>query len=178
MRRLAASFALALGLIGMGLAALVWRGPEPGGVDDLYTLLFGPADLGPADPASVVRRSSPNDALACPPAACRGAVDLVAPIFAVEPDVLRAAALAALMAEPGAERVYAGTWSDEDRIVLRSRLMRYPDTVNLRVISLGEGQSSLLLYSRSQIGWSDMGVNRARLARVIERLTAGLPVAR
>jgi uncharacterized protein (DUF1499 family) len=86
--------------------------------------------------------------------------------------------LAALMAEPGAERVYAGTWSDEDRIVLRSRLMRYPDTVNLRVISLGEGQSSLLLYSRSQIGWSDMGVNRARLARVIERLTAGLPVAR
>jgi hypothetical protein len=170
---IAAVAALALAL---ALAALVWRGPEPGGIDDLYTLLFGPADLGPADPATLVRRSSPNDALACPPEACRAPADLSVPVFGVEPEALRAASVAALMAEPGAERAYAGTWSDEDRIVVRSRLMRYPDTVNLRVISLGEGRSSLFLYSRSQIGYSDMGVNRARLERVIERIRARLPV--
>ncbi len=160
----------------LGIAALVWRGPEPGGIDDLYTLMFGPADLGPADPATLVRRASPNDALACPAGACRAPADLSVPVFGVEPEALRDAAVAALMAEPGAERAYAGTWSDEDRIVVRSRLMRYPDTVNLRVISLGEGRSSLLLYSRSQIGWSDMGVNRARLERVVGRIRARLPV--
>ena len=166
---------LVLAIVAAGslvLAALVWRGPERGGIDDLYTLLFGPADLGPADPATLVRRSRPNDALACPPGSCQAPADIVMPVFAVEPDALRAAAVAALMAEPGAERVYAGIWSDEDRIVVRSRLMRYPDTVNLRVISLREGQSSLFLYSRSQIGYSDMGANRARLMRWIAALTA------
>jgi uncharacterized protein (DUF1499 family) len=98
------------------------------------------------------------------------------PVFGVEPEILRAAALAAVMAEPGAERVYAGSWSDEDRVVVRSRLMRFPDTVDLRSVSLAENRSSLLIYSRSQIGHSDMGVNRARLERVIGRLRAKLPV--
>lgn len=43
--------------------------------------------------------------------------------------------------------------------------MRYPDTVDLEVIPVGENQSTLALYSRSLVGRKDFGVNRARLRR-------------
>jgi len=48
---------------------------------------------------------------------------------------------------------------------VRSRLMRYPDTVVARIYGAGPGRSMLGLYSRSQIGYSDMGMNRARIER-------------
>jgi uncharacterized protein (DUF1499 family) len=41
--------------------------------------------------------------------------------------------------------------------------MNYPDLVNAEVIERPEG-CGLFLYSRSLIGWSDLGVNAARVA--------------
>jgi uncharacterized protein (DUF1499 family) len=65
----------------------------------------------------------------------------------------------------------------QDRFIARTRLMRYPDTINVRFHDLGEGRSSLSLYSRSQIGRSDFGVNRARLEGWIAELRRQLPIA-
>ena len=53
----------------------------------------------------------------------------------------------------------------KSRFVQVTRLMRYPDTVDLEVIPVGENQSTLALYSRSLVGRKDFGVNRARLQR-------------
>jgi uncharacterized protein (DUF1499 family) len=53
----------------------------------------------------------------------------------------------------------------QDRFLVHTRLMRFPDTVAAQVIEQGPGQSTLALYSRSQIGRSDLGVNKRRLAR-------------
>lgn len=43
--------------------------------------------------------------------------------------------------------------------------MRYPDTIDGEVFAVGEGKSSLAIYSRSLVGNGDFGVNRARLVR-------------
>lgn len=46
--------------------------------------------------------------------------------------------------------------------VARSRLMNYPDIVVAAVAPTGGG-TGLWLYSRSLLGWSDFGANRARV---------------
>jgi uncharacterized protein (DUF1499 family) len=48
--------------------------------------------------------------------------------------------------------------------------MRFPDTINVLIIPISADASTLALYSRSQIGYSDWGVNRKRLERWLERI--------
>ncbi len=47
--------------------------------------------------------------------------------------------------------------------VQRSSLMRFPDSITVRFISLNNDSSTLAIYSRSQYGYSDFGVNEARI---------------
>ena len=61
---------------------------------------------------------------------------------------------------------------EQDRYLARTRLMRYPDTIVAEVIEQGPNLSTLALYSRSQIGRSDFGVNRRRIERWVERIGA------
>ena len=164
----------ALAIVGLGLLAfLVWRGPEPGGIDDVWTAIFGPPDLGPVDFATLRRRSSPNDALACPPGVClKARADLEPPVYAVPGERLRLIVAQVAQQEPDTELVFAERWNDQDRYVARTALMRFPDTVNVEIIGQGEGRSTLAVYSRSQIGYSDMGANRERIARWLARIEA------
>lgn len=52
--------------------------------------------------------------------------------------------------------------------VARSRLMRYPDYISLRLIPEGEG-TRIQALSRSRFGSGDLGVNAARLERWLPR---------
>ena len=64
-----------------------------------------------------------------------------------------------------------------ERYIQRSRLMGFPDTIVVQFFERPGGRSSLALYSRSQLGKSDFGVNRARIARWLEKLTMRAPVS-
>jgi len=55
-------------------------------------------------------------------------------------------------------------------LVQRSALFRFPDTVSIEVIPLGDSRSTLAIYSRSTYGYSDLGVNRKRIERWLARL--------
>ena len=57
--------------------------------------------------------------------------------------------------------------------VVRSALMNYPDIVVAEAAQVAGG-TGLWLYSRSLIGWSDMGVNRARVMAWLEALEVAL----
>jgi uncharacterized protein (DUF1499 family) len=57
--------------------------------------------------------------------------------------------------------------------VVRSALMNYPDIVVAEAVPV-EGGTGLWMYSRSLIGWSDLGVNRARVMAWLEALEAAL----
>lgn len=141
--------------------------------------VFGPPDLGAVDFARLERRSTPNDALACPAGSCGGArVDIVPPVFAVDARALRAAFAQAIAAESNLTRVAADDPAGVERYVQRSALLGYPDTIVARFLDLPGGRSTLVLYSRSQIGRSDLGANKARLERWLARLVAAAPPAR
>lgn len=141
--------------------------------------VFGPPDLGPVAFDRLERRSSPNDALACPPGLCGGAaVDIVSPVFAVDAHGLRAALAKALAGEPNLERVADDPAAGTERFVQRTALLGFPDTIAVRYLDLPGGRSTLALYSRSQLGRSDLGANKARLERWLARLVTAAPLAR
>jgi uncharacterized protein (DUF1499 family) len=146
------------------------------GRERAWEMVFGPADLGPVRFETLRRAARPNDALACPRELCEITPDVVPPVFAVDVARLRAAFALVVAAEPRTVRV-AGVDDDiAQRFVQRSDLMRYPDTFEVRFIELGQGQSTIAIYSRAQVGYRDFGVNRARIDRLIAGLVARLPL--
>lgn len=58
------------------------------------------------------------------------------------------------------------------RYVQRTAIMHFPDTISVRFIDLGPGKATLAIYSRSQIGYSDVGANKARVLRWLALLQA------
>jgi uncharacterized protein (DUF1499 family) len=148
----------------VAVAASVALRDRPGGIGWVWGL-FGPADQGPVDFATLQRRSSPNDALVCPSWLCSAAPDIAAPLYALPADVLRKTIIAVILRDPNAVQVAEGGASRSDRFVVRTPLLRFPDTVDLMVIPLGPDRSTLALYSRSLVGRGDLGANLARLRR-------------
>ena len=154
------------------LAAFFIVGPE-----QIWTL-FGPADLGPVTFETLKRRSSPNDSLACPPGICTAKSDVAPPVFAVSAPELERAFAKVIASEPLVEEVASDDGGLTQRYVQRTKIMRFPDTIVVRFIDLGDGRSTIALYSRSQLGESDFGVNRARIERWLDKLSKEAPAVK
>ena len=147
----------------------------PAGLERLWTL-SGPADLGPATFETLERRATPNDALACPPDVCRAASDVTPSLFAVSAEELRRTLARVIASETDVIQVDAAPLAE--RYVQRTRWLRFPDTIAVRYFPRGEGRSTIALYSRSQLGEGDLGVNRARITRWLDKLVHEAPLAR
>ena len=154
------------------LAAFFIVGPER------VWMLYGPPDLGPVSFETLKRQTSANNALACPQDLCMAKSDIAPPVFAVgAPDLARA--FAKIMAsEANVEQVDVDDGGLTRRYVQRTKILRFPDTICVRFIDLGEGRSTIALYSRSQFGLSDFGVNRARISRWLEKLEKEAPAVK
>ena len=149
---------------------------------DLWEKVGGPADRGPVDFPALHARTMPNRHLVAPPGLCPDAdVDEPAPAFAVPVEALRDAFRVALFAEPGAQAI--ASEGLQDRYVVRSRLMGFPDSVVAEFASLAspfpeaprEEASTLAVLSQSRVGRADLGVNRRRARRILDRLKDRLP---
>jgi uncharacterized protein (DUF1499 family) len=130
-------------------------------------LLLGGCAAAPAaelDPLTVARSGRPNDALLCPPGACAAAADAVAPHLA-----LAAADQAALWREviTGEPRTTLAPSADPlvVRATQRSRWLGFTDDIVIRIMPADTRASSFAAYSRSRVGYHDLGVNRRRLER-------------
>ncbi|MGL4634717.1 MAG: DUF1499 domain-containing protein [Beijerinckiaceae bacterium] len=132
-----------------------------------YEMVFGSPDLGPVDFETFTRSTRPNTALACPAGLCRNAkADFDPGVYNVSEEALRDAFTRHALAQPGVIPVYRHAQPGlptQDRYVQRSKLMQFPDTIDIRFIALSDNTSTLAIYSRSQIGHSDFGVNLARI---------------
>jgi uncharacterized protein (DUF1499 family) len=133
----------------------------------VYETLFGSPDLGPVDFETFTRPTTPNTALACPPGFCSNAVaDFDPGVFQGPDDELRRRFTEFALQQPHVVPVYRHAQAGlpmQDRYVQRSATMSFPDTINVRFIALSDTTSTLAIYSRSQLGYSDMGVNLARI---------------
>lgn len=155
------------------LAAIVLLGAAAGfwlfGPERLWSL-FGPADLGPVTFETLERRATRTDALACPPSLCPAPADILPPVFPVDVIALRKAFARAIATERRLTLVGIDDRMPADRYVQRSERMRFPDTIVVRYLRVGEKSSTVAIYSRSQLGHSDLGVNLARIERWLDKL--------
>jgi uncharacterized protein (DUF1499 family) len=145
----------------------------------VYETLLGSPDLGPVDFETFTRDPRPNTALACPPGFCGNArADFDPGVFDMSDEELRTRFTAFVLDQPRVVPVYRHAQPGlptQDRYIQRSRAMSFPDTINVRFIALSGQTSTLAIYSRSQIGYSDMGVNLARIRLWTEGARARRP---
>ncbi len=137
----------------------------------LYETFFGPPDLGPVTFETLVRRTTPNDALACPPGFCAAPSDFDPGVHQGSDEDLRRRFAAVALADERVAPLYRGDQPGrpmQDRYLQRSRIMSYPDTIDVRFIALDNDRATLAIYSRSQLGRSDFGVNLARIRRWVD----------
>ena len=166
--------AVAAAVIAAGVIGYVLLEKRPG-----YGAYFGIAqltgarlDIDRVDFETLRRRTSPNDALVCAAGHCPNATsDREAPTYDMPPQELLARLSRVALDEPRTHALYCGADCDLiARFVQYSRIMRYPDTIDVAVFPMGEGQSSFAIYSRSLVGHGDFGVNRARVERWLTAL--------
>jgi len=151
---------------------LLEKRPGYGAYYGLAKLMDARLDIGPANWATLTRHDTPNDALVCPAGRCPSAEsDWEPKIYAMVPAELLARLKTIALAEPDTRQLPCESNCDRTaRFIQHTRLMRYPDTIDLEVLPIGSDQSTLAIYSRSLIGRSDLGVNRARVKRWLAAL--------
>jgi uncharacterized protein (DUF1499 family) len=120
----------------------------------------------PMDMARIERPASPNTALAGPAVPGKDTAttpDIATPTYDVPATRLFAAIRAVAAAQP--RTFLAADYPDrlQDHWVARSAVFNFPDLVTVQVVAQGENASTLVLYSRSVYGHSDLGVNQRRL---------------
>lgn len=111
-------------------------------------------------PALAVPPSSPNFAL------LKGADALI--LEAALEDV--AARVAQKAAADGAALLAGAPEAGFVTYVYRSRLMGFPDAFSLTIDPTPEGGARVEIYARARFGYSDLGVNAARVADWVDAL--------
>ena len=131
------------------------------------------ANTEPQDLRELARAESPNDSLACPPGICEAQADFNSPIFGTTPEALLDALRQALADQPRTE--LAAEVQDPRQVIYvqRSAVFRFPDTIWIQPVGTTEG-SSVIIYSRSNYGYGDFGVNRERVALWLDLLREAL----
>ncbi|MEX2453879.1 MAG: DUF1499 domain-containing protein [Rhodospirillaceae bacterium] len=127
-------------------------------------------DTLPFDLRAIRRSSSPNDALACPPGVCAAKADVSSQIFAVPVADLMALAESIILAEPRTEVAARDQTRRQVVFVQRSRVFGFADTIRLQADGT-DGAASALLYSKSNVGYWDFGVNLKRVRRIVAEIT-------
>ena len=136
------------------------------------------ADTAGVDFATLVRPSSPNTYLVCPKDRCAAAPDEDGPIYALPAAQLFERTRTLLAAEPQTELVQDQPETLRLVLVQRSFVFRFPDTITIQVFPLPDGGSTLAIYSQSNYGYGDLGVNKDRVRAwigLIDALVARRP---
>lgn len=127
-------------------------------------------DVTPIDIRALQERTKSNDALACTAGLCIVTADFESPPFAVSVDELLRIAETVIGNEPRTTLVAKDKNLRQLVFVQRSRIFRFPDTVWIQGIQIDTG-SSVIIYSRSKYGLSDLGVNKKRVRVWLTKLT-------
>ncbi|MEM9733679.1 MAG: DUF1499 domain-containing protein [Pseudomonadota bacterium] len=143
------------------------------GFEKVWERTNGPADLGLVVFETLKKGPKPNQALICPQNMCSAEDrDSVSPRYALSADAMKKAFIKSLEGETHLHRVDDDSDPMQIRYVQHTPLLRFPDTISVRFIPLDENRSTIALYARAQVGYSDMGNNLKRLNRWLSRLTS------
>lgn len=131
------------------------------------------ADLGFTDFDTLQPPDSPNNWLVAPADFAPSHPDETAPVFDVPAERLARAWVLVVKEQP---RTNVAVSEDGLRVEAeqRSAVFGFVDRISARFVPLGPDRSTLIAYSRSEVGYWDLGVNRGRLQDWLSILPAKL----
>jgi uncharacterized protein (DUF1499 family) len=126
------------------------------------------------DIAHIVRPATPNTMLAAPQGS-NPPPDIVTPRYNLPADRLFALVRNVAAGQP--RTFQAALYPDQFQAhyVARSALLNFPDLVAVAIRPADAASSTMILYSRSVYGYSDLGANRARVEAWLNALRTQLP---
>lgn len=125
----------------------------------------------PIDFRSIRRSRRPNECLALPPGfGGQREPDIVSPVFTADAETLRRMFDRAIADEPRIQVVRESPDGLQVELIERSRWLKFEDRIIAGFHPSAGDRSAPLLWSRSETGFYDFGVNRARVVRWLDRL--------
>ena len=141
----------------------------------LAWLWWSAADLDrPVNFKEATLTARPNQFLACPAGYCADTPHMISPTFPVTRAELATAWDAMMDGKTRFRQLATHDESDRRQYEERSKLIGFPDRISVQFLPLSPDTSSVAVYSRSKYGYSDMGVNEARVGRLMAELKAKL----
>lgn len=114
----------------------------------------------------------PNTYLVAPTGFCSFSPKEESPAFKISVDRLAILFEEIVLSSPNTEKL-SGMETEGDmqiEFVQYSKGLGFPDTITVRFMDAGEGQSTLAIYSRSHYGVRDFGVNKKRVKTWMRKL--------
>lgn len=121
------------------------------------------------------RPTSPNTYLLAPEGLCQNAVpDAVAPEIPLGTGALFSKLESLVRDTPNWQISHIDPPALSLSFIAVTRWLKFKDDVDVKVIgpSSAAGPSTLAIYSRSRVGYSDLGANKKRVLAMLENLTA------
>ena len=122
----------------------------------------------PGDLAGFKRPTTPNSALAAP-AGFIPAPDTLTLRYPVSAEQLYAAVRGTILARPRTKEIAADPARYRADFVERSLVFRFPDVISVQVLP-SAAESGLVVYSHSELGQYDFGVNKRRVSAILAAL--------
>lgn len=97
-------------------------------------------------------------------------IDRASPIYDANPALISQAFDEFVRRQPRTQRIEGTPETGWMTYVQQSEIMRFPDYISVLFLDLGNGQSTLAVFSRSRYGHSDLGVNAQRVEKWLEPL--------
>ncbi len=119
--------------------------------------------------------STPNQYLMCPALHCKDEAHMTSPTFQVSQADLERMWDEMMAKRADFVRLNIDAAPGRRHYQQRTRLMRFPDRVTVEFLAPDPATSSLAIYSRSKYGYSDRGVNEARVRRLVDELKGLIP---
>jgi uncharacterized protein (DUF1499 family) len=126
------------------------------------------------DFAKLRKIPKPNQYLVCPQDHCLETPDLTSRVYPVNATKLVAICHKIIMAESDVVEQARDDTALKVDYVQRTHRMRYPDLITVQFLEHPKGQSTIAIYSRSVYGYSDRGVNKARITDWLAKLDKAL----
>lgn len=121
---------------------------------------------------SLKRPPKPNTCLVAPENHCLAAEpDFTPPELDLSPRGLFSKFSETVAATRSFGKVSADAENLRLKFIATTGLMRFKDDVDIEIIPLEDGGSTFAIYSRSRVGYSDLGANRKRVTKIIEQVT-------
>ena len=124
------------------------------------------------DPLTAPASSTPNDYRVAPIEMTDQRVDREAPVYTEKPHVLAQAFDNFALNQRGTVRIAGLPAELMMTYVQTSENIGAPDYITIRFIEVGDGQSTVAIYSRSRFGYGDLGVNKRRVESWLKTMEA------